>query len=169
MAEYTLYVALYAALLSTYMFFDQKRSARARVTFIHRIIGGKVLRTTVTNLSSKPINILEVKYFYGVSKLPRTIPLDTSLLIDSGVGVDIDIDLEKEADYLDGVSEFVFLSSIGSEHIYKLPRLIIDDLRIEILKVAAANFEKTDRAYNTAVQNMVKSLESTTQNVEKNN
>lgn len=167
-AEYGFYIALYAAILSTYIFIDQKRSARAKITFIHRIISGNILRTTVTNLSSKPINILEVRYFYGKSNLQRNIPLKT-MLIDSGGAIDIDIALEKEAEYLDRVSEFEFISSIGQKHIYKLPRLIQDDLRIELLKVAAEGFEKTDRAFNTAVKNLVNNLEPTTKDIGKDN
>lgn len=160
-AEYGFYVALYAALLSSYIFVDQKLSARAKITFIHRILDGKILRTTVTNLSSKPITILEVRYFYGKYSSQRNIPLKTSMLIDSGVAIDIDIELEKEANYLDGVSEFEFISSINQKHIYKLPRLIIDELRIEFLKVAAESFAKTDMAYNTAMKKLKNNLEST--------
>ncbi|MCO7205024.1 hypothetical protein WDB89_00210 [Pseudoalteromonas sp. B5MOD-1] len=160
MKDYSIYVSMLALLLSFYTWYSQKRDARANVTFTHRLLlNSKNLRITLTNLSTKPLNIIEVKYASKSSVIDRKISLKSSLQIQPGVSVDIDIDLEKESEYLDGVTEFEFISSVGVKHIYKLQHPLTVDLQIEYLKLAATSFETIDKEHKKAQTELINNLD----------
>ena len=166
---FTAIIAVYGAVLSTYLAIRQFRSEKPRLVFTHRFIDhntGKCLEIITTNLSSKSINLVEGYYLVGASSAQRNFLGNEVFSVAPSKSVSFLVPLNSELKHLAKVDEFYFVSSTGVKFTHNLGRSIEDEFNLDgFLKNSPQIFfelEKINASFDKAVSEIDNSMSKDT-------
>jgi len=131
--SFALGIALYGAVLSTYLAIKSYIDGRAKLKFVHMYdLNEKYMNIIITNLSTKAVNIIKGEYFIGKGKTPQTLNIKLPTTIEPEKSIVVQIHLDNKDKYFENVDEFVFTSSTNTQFHYRMDMTIGQDLKYHL-------------------------------------
>jgi len=138
-----LIIASYGALLSTFLGIKAYINGRQNLKFMHEYdLKEQNMHIIITNPSTKSIDIINGKYFIGVTKKSQVLNIKLPTTIEPQQSLVVKIDLKNKDKYFEKVDKFIFTSSLNKEFYYQMKNNILGDLRqhLSIVKIEQCFF-----------------------------